>query len=132
MRTGKETSNKAAVMAQCRKILSQKDVSSQYAISRILRSFHGSFTLIWQNLEHRGSEGDSMKPIMPVRQGAYIAFMLRLWLAAEGEGAVWRASLEDPHTGERLTFKSLDRLFAFLEDQCDQATEKERSREGTG
>jgi hypothetical protein len=29
----------------------------------------------------------------------------------------WRASLENPHTGERLGFSNLERLFAFLIDQ---------------
>ena len=50
----------------------------------------------------------------------YQSYLLRMWLAADEKGRVWRASLENPHTGERLTFASLERLFAFLEDQCTQ------------
>ena len=48
----------------------------------------------------------------------YLAYLLRIWRvgAAEGEGAIWRASLEDPHTGEVRAFGSLAALVAFLED----------------
>lgn len=44
----------------------------------------------------------------------YIAYLLRLWQAPGGGALVWRASLEDPHTGERLGFGSLSQLVAFL------------------
>jgi hypothetical protein len=43
--------------------------------------------------------------------------MLRLWLVNGGDGRTWRASLEDPHTGERQAFAGLPALFAFLEEQ---------------
>jgi hypothetical protein len=56
----------------------------------------------------------------------YLAFMLRLWQVGHGEGAEWRASLEDPHTGELRAFASLGALVAFLEeitrDQPDAGT----------
>lgn len=51
------------------------------------------------------------------KQTAYRSYLLRLWLAKEQDQTVWRASLENPHTGERLGFATLERLFAFLEDQ---------------
>jgi len=54
------------------------------------------------------------------KQKRYQSYLLRLWLTADEKGSVWRASLEDPHTGERLTFATLERLVAFLEDQCAQ------------
>jgi len=45
----------------------------------------------------------------------YFAYMLRLWLAGQREGKpTWRASLENPHTGERLSFSNAAALFAFL------------------
>lgn len=47
----------------------------------------------------------------------YRAYLLRLWPAQEAGQIVWRASLESPHTGERLGFRTLQRLFVFLEDQ---------------
>ena len=42
----------------------------------------------------------------------YAAFLLRLWREPGPEP--WRASLEDPHTGERLYFAEPQRLLAFL------------------
>ena len=44
---------------------------------------------------------------------SYRAFLLRLWQTPETPGG-WRASLEDPHTGERRAFGSLAELTAFL------------------
>ena len=48
----------------------------------------------------------------------YHAYMLRFW--REGEGQVWRATLEDPHSGRRMSFASLSLLAAFLEKQTGQ------------
>jgi len=48
----------------------------------------------------------------------YLSFLLRLWRVGKEE-AVWRASLESPHTGEHIGFASLDALFAFLREQTD-------------
>lgn len=51
---------------------------------------------------------------------AYLAFMLRLWRAGDAptpEQAAWRASLESPHTGERIGFGSLTELFTFLTEE---------------
>lgn len=44
----------------------------------------------------------------------YIAYLLRLWLAPGPGPPLWRASLEDPHTGNRQGFGSLDDLVAYL------------------
>ncbi len=53
----------------------------------------------------------------PVRHPTYVAYMLRLWQAGSRGGLpVWRASLENPHTGERLAFGDEEALFAFLTD----------------
>ncbi len=46
----------------------------------------------------------------------YVAYMLRLWQVAGGESPVWRASLEEPRTGELRAFASLEALVAFLGD----------------
>lgn len=52
-----------------------------------------------------------------LRHEAYVAYMLRLWQAGSRDGQpVWRASLENPHTGERLAFGDTKALFAFLAD----------------
>jgi hypothetical protein len=59
----------------------------------------------------------------------YISFLLRLWqVSDEGNSepnaikAVWRASLENPHTGERKGFASLEELFDFLRTQTEATT----------
>jgi hypothetical protein len=41
----------------------------------------------------------------------YRAFLLRLWCATNAQ---WRASLEDPHTGQRRAFATLDKLVEYL------------------
>lgn len=63
-------------------------------------------------------------------QHAYIAYLLRLW--REREDAAWRATLENPHSGERHGFADLEGLFSFLAgatDECHAAgvTEAKRS-----
>ena len=49
-------------------------------------------------------------------QSDYLSYLLRLWRVGEEE-AVWRASLESSHTGERKGFAGLDDLFDFLREQ---------------
>jgi SAM-dependent methyltransferase len=46
---------------------------------------------------------------------AYQAYLLRLWQEHRTGQPVWRASLENPHTGERLGFAGLPLLFAHLQ-----------------
>jgi hypothetical protein len=43
----------------------------------------------------------------------YTSFLLRLW-RTPGIAPIWSASLENPGTGERLSFPDLESLFAFL------------------
>jgi len=43
----------------------------------------------------------------------YFSYLLRIWRTGK-EGA-WRASLEDPRTGKRAGFGSLEALWAFLQ-----------------
>lgn len=47
----------------------------------------------------------------------YLAYLLRIWQIKDAGQLVWRASLEDAHTGERQGFASLDALIAFLWEQ---------------
>ena len=60
----------------------------------------------------------------------YLAFLLRLW--RESKATPWRATLENPHNGERHSFSTLEKLFAFLEertgDKVDYIIEVDRSR----
>jgi hypothetical protein len=61
---------------------------------------------------------------MTKKQPDYLAYLVRLWRASEGresqasaEKPVWRASIENPHTGEQTGFASLEALFDFLREQ---------------
>jgi hypothetical protein len=59
----------------------------------------------------------------------YVSYMLRLWRAGEDvvkcdeEQALWRASLENAHTGERRGFANLEELFDFLREHTGAASE---------
>ena len=48
----------------------------------------------------------------------YRAYLLRMWSVEQTGQMVWRASLEDPQTGELLGFADLALLFAFLRDKA--------------
>jgi len=60
--------------------------------------------------------------IMSNRRRGYVAYLLRLWQATEGENASWRASLECPQTGERWGFACLAQMFAFLQERTDMTS----------
>jgi len=49
----------------------------------------------------------------------YRAYLLRFW--REGAESPWRASLENPHTGEQRGFANLEQLFAYLQEQTASA-----------
>jgi hypothetical protein len=51
----------------------------------------------------------------------YLAYMLRLWQVQDDEAPCWRASLEDPHTGERRVFANLEALSTHLRAEMDAA-----------
>jgi hypothetical protein len=48
----------------------------------------------------------------------YQAYLLRLWQVQRDGQSLWRASLENPHTGERLGFAGLTELFAYLQEMA--------------
>jgi hypothetical protein len=54
----------------------------------------------------------------------YFAYLLRLWREKGGETTRWRASLQDPHSGERLGFAHLEDLFGFLRRETGDAPER--------
>jgi hypothetical protein len=47
----------------------------------------------------------------------YRSYLLRLWREMGTGSTWWRASLQDPRSGERVGFAHLDELFAFLREQ---------------
>ncbi len=68
---------------------------------------------------------------MTTQQPDYYAYLLRLWRVDQVNNlsdlpvdtSLWRASLQDPHTGERVGFASLEDLFGFLQAQAGIAPE---------
>jgi hypothetical protein len=47
----------------------------------------------------------------------YISYLLRAWRSNGENSPAWQASLENPHTGERMGFACLEDLFDFLRRQ---------------
>ena len=66
---------------------------------------------------------------MTTQEPRYLAYMLRLWQVCDNEDMVWRASLEDPHSGERRGFASLEMLVAFLQEQTRTPTQSQEQAE---
>jgi len=54
----------------------------------------------------------------------YVAYLLRLWRETSGESTQWRASLQDPHTGERVGLASLEGLFVYLRRETGDLRER--------
>lgn len=66
-------------------------------------------------------------------QSDYLSFLLRLWRVCGGEGvqydaeaAVWRASLQDTLTDERVNFASLEDLLVHLRRQMGLASDADQ------
>jgi hypothetical protein len=51
----------------------------------------------------------------------YFSYLLRLWRARGRGTPAWRASLQSPQTGERVSFATLDDLYTFLREQTGLA-----------
>jgi len=58
------------------------------------------------------------EPAATLRRG-YGAYLLRLWEVDTDGEPVWRFSLHDPRTGERLGFAGLAQLNEFLHQLTD-------------
>jgi hypothetical protein len=59
----------------------------------------------------------------------YIAYLLRLWRPDNDDRLAWRASLEDPHSGERKGFADLESMCLFLKEQLDAARKRHQPDE---
>jgi hypothetical protein len=74
------------------------------------------------------------------REEKYLSYMLRLWQAVSEAGGSWRASLEDPRTGQRTGFAELEDLFGYLakrtrgeqDDDAGRRTEGANPETGEG
>jgi hypothetical protein len=51
------------------------------------------------------------------------SYLLRLWPTGSAEQQVWRASLENVQTGERMGFANLEQLFVYLMQQIEHNRE---------
>lgn len=63
---------------------------------------------------------DSMKDVG--KQTDYLSYLLRLWRDSD-DTALWSASLQSPHAGERLYFASLEDLLDYLRRQTTTSTQ---------
>jgi hypothetical protein len=64
---------------------------------------------------------------MDEQRRSYISYLLRLQRVRSHGRWVWRASLESPMSGRRLTFQDLPTLFAFLEAQTRWKTPQDET-----
>ena len=60
----------------------------------------------------------------------YIAYLLRLWREKGGVSTRWRASLQDPHSGERIGFASLEELIVYLRREMGELLERDVETHG--
>ncbi len=57
---------------------------------------------------------------MKTEASNYHAFLLRLW--RENGRSPWRASVENPHDGEKKTFATLEQLWVHVQMLIDEET----------
>ena len=57
-----------------------------------------------------------------------LSYVLRMWRTRNGERSVWRASLQDVRSGERMGFAGLDEVARFLRAQTGYTPGEERGR----
>jgi hypothetical protein len=55
----------------------------------------------------------------------YHSYLLRLWVDDTNGKQVWRISLENPFSGERRGFASLNDLCAYLQEKMHEKKENE-------
>ena len=55
---------------------------------------------------------------------SYRSYLLRIWVEVGDGVRKWRFSLEDPFTGERKGFASMEDLFAYIQKQIHQNDEE--------
>jgi hypothetical protein len=63
---------------------------------------------------------------MPRSTHLYFSYLLRLWHAGDGSKPQWRASLQDPRTGDLRGFDSLETLFDFLKQKIREEFEENK------
>ncbi len=71
---------------------------------------------------------------MAIINRRYLAYLLRLWQVSDAGKITWRASLEDPHSGNRQGFVSFEALIDYLQElvlgsQNEEGGEQDRANE---
>ncbi len=51
----------------------------------------------------------------------YFSYLLRVWRVVRDDELIWMASLEDPRTGRRQSFTSLEDIYVFLWKEIQQS-----------
>lgn len=51
---------------------------------------------------------------MNIEETGYRSYLLRLWLVKQNDELIWRAILENPHSGQQHLFSSPEALDEFL------------------
>jgi hypothetical protein len=59
----------------------------------------------------------------------YLSYLLRVWRVGRQRSGIWRASLESPRSGERLSFPDLEALFAYLRGLTSTPPSADRDRD---
>ena len=60
----------------------------------------------------------------------YLSYLLRLWRVESEKGPIWRASLQSPHTAERMNFNDLSALYSYLEEKLLEFSKDQNAKEG--
>lgn len=63
---------------------------------------------------------------MGLPESHYQAYLLRLWMVEDEDISVWRATLENAHTGERRGFSSLEALYDYLNSTSEGMSQRAR------
>lgn len=56
-------------------------------------------------------------------QRLYRSYLLRLWQAEQGDGWIWRCSLEETLTGEQRTFTDLHAMVRHILEEIEDERE---------
>ncbi len=65
------------------------------------------------HIDSQPTPDQAQKPVV------YLSYLVRLWRATQTAPAQWLASVQNPHTGERIGFENVEQLFAFLLAQME-------------
>jgi hypothetical protein len=75
----------------------------------------GYGTVILQGQRDGAMSGNEQRP--------YRAYLVRLWQEEDG---VWRGTVENPHTGEKRAFASVEWALAHIRQEVQQAEQDKR------